>query len=73
LTADDVLELFEGTGLGKKTIAEACAAGGERISRCLDRLKDHEVPADKLETVREVALRAGKKPIQVMQEMLVDR
>jgi hypothetical protein len=72
LTADDVVEIFEGTGLGKKTIAEACAAGDEQLSRCLARLKAVELEAEPHETVREVALRADLKPIRVLQKMLVD-
>ncbi|MCP4678360.1 MAG: hypothetical protein GY854_23175, partial [Deltaproteobacteria bacterium] len=73
LSPDDVLERFEGTGIGRKTVASACAMAGEKVSRCLSRLEHQRLDADPGETVKTVANRAGKIPIQVLQLMLVDQ
>ncbi len=72
LTADEVIERFEGTSLGRKSLLEACEMGGSEIGRCLKRLRVGGIEGDREETLREVASRAGVKPIKVLQTMLVD-
>ncbi len=73
LTVDDVFERFDGTGVGKKTVSEACAMGGEKVSRCLLRLEHQGFDADPNDTLKIVANRGSVRPIQILQTMLVDR
>ncbi len=73
LTADDVFERFEGTGVGQKTVSEACAMGGEEISRCLFRLERQDLDANPNDTLKTVANREGMRPIQILQKMLVNQ
>ena len=73
LSPDDVFERFEGTGIGRKTVSEACAMAEEELSKCLERLKRREIPVDLDATLKSTADRAGLRPIQVLQTMLVDQ
>lgn len=73
LTPDDVFERYEGTGVGRRTVAEACAMAGEEIERCMSRIEHLDWSAVEDDSLKAIAAREGLRPIQILQGLLVDR
>ncbi len=72
LDADKVVELFEGKGVGRLTIADACARAGQEVTQCLERMNLRGLRVDEGDTIKKLAERENEKPIKILQMMLVD-
>jgi len=71
-TADGVERRFEGTGIGRKTLAEMITVAGVSRKTALLRLAQIGIEAGMDETLRRIADRHGVVPIQVLQTVLVE-
>jgi len=71
-TARAVELKFEGTGIGRKTLAEMIALTGVAPKTAVARLAGHGIKAETDETLRKIADRHGLVPLQVLQTVLVE-
>jgi uncharacterized membrane protein len=71
-TAEAVEEQFEGTGVGRKTLAEIIEITGVDQETAAHRLAGTDIEADADETLRRIADRHDLAPIQVLQTILVE-
>ncbi len=70
-TAEAVEEQFEGTGVGRKTLAEIIDITGVDRETAARRLAGTDIEAGADETLRQIADRHNLAPIQVLQTILV--
>jgi hypothetical protein len=70
MTADNVVARFEGTGVGRMSIAGGCEKGGEALSACMERLTARGLTYVEDDTLREIAQKNGLRSIQILQVML---
>ena len=72
-TPHEVSEAFAGTRVGNQTVPEACEKnGGDTLARCLARLARVGITPGPTDTIKDVAKRYDKPPIEVVQLMLID-
>jgi uncharacterized membrane protein len=71
-TAEAVEEQFEGTGVGRKTLAEIIEITGVDPETAVRRLAGMDITAGADETLRQIADRHDLAPIQVLQTVLVE-
>ena len=71
-TAEAVEEQFEGTGVGRKTLAEIIDITGVDRETAARRLAGTDIEAGADETLRQIADRHNLAPIQVLQTILVE-
>ena len=70
MSVEEIEAKFAGTGLGRKTIAELCAAAGVDPAVGLARLSAQGVVANETDNVRGVAELHAKRPIDLMRIVL---
>ncbi len=72
LTADDIVMKFEGAGVGRMTLAQACEKLGISVDVALSRLKGkgHEAQAD--ETLKAIGDRLGGRPMDALLAIALD-
>ena len=65
-----VEERFEGKGTGKRTLAEICKEQGLEAGEIIRKLSDNSIPAKPEETIKQIAERSGKLPMDILKLIL---
>ena len=63
-------ERFEGKGTGKRTLAELCNDNGLNAERIIEKLADQSLEAKPDDTLKQIAERGGKIPMDVLKVVL---
>jgi len=72
LTADKVVELFEGTGAGGKTLAELAQKVGQEPSRLIARLAKKGLTVQEDVPLKQLASKNGTQPMELLKAALVE-
>ncbi len=71
-TKDEIIQEFEGKGLGRKTIKQICDENKVDIQKALSKLKNKGIAASEKDTLRQIAEKNNTSPIEVLIEVLID-
>lgn len=69
-TPERVEERFEGKGTGKRTLAEVCSENGLKTDVIVQKLSTQSIEARPEETLKQIAERSGKIPMDVLKIVL---
>ncbi|MFN3921732.1 MAG: DUF4405 domain-containing protein [Caldimicrobium sp.] len=71
-TPELVEEKFAGTGIGRKTLSQVCAENNIDLTFAKKKLSEKGIIAKDEETLKEIASRHDKQPIDILKIILVD-
>ncbi len=70
-TEEIVIERFEGKGVGRKTMKEACEETGVDVKKALQKLSSKGIRAKESDTFRQIAIKNNTLPIKVLSIILL--
>ncbi|NQU55632.1 MAG: DUF4405 domain-containing protein [Rhodospirillales bacterium] len=73
LTPETVENMFEGTGVGRKALADICQSTGHDLEMAVGRLLTNGIEAQDGETLRQIGDRYDLAPIEILKTALVSQ